>query len=135
MKHRVRVVAYVTRGDELLVLRYSGEGVPPTGPEVPGGGVGAGEDHVDALHREVEEETGLTGLQFVGKLGVSEFVANGWRHEQHFFRLEAPADTPDAWEHTGTGGADDEGYLFECWFMPTADAIVHESQSVFLSAL
>jgi 8-oxo-dGTP pyrophosphatase MutT (NUDIX family) len=135
VRHRVRVVAYVTRGGDLLVLRYSGEGVPPTGLEVPGGGVDAGEDLIDAVHREVEEETGLTGLQLVGKLGVSEFVANGCRHEQHFFRLEAPADTPDAWEHIGTGGAEDEGYLFECRFMPTADAIVHESQSVFLSAL
>lgn len=134
MRHRVRVVAYVTRGDELLVFEYADESAP-SGPQVPAGGVDPGESIVEALHREIEEETGLVGLHLVRELGVSDYIADGWHHEQHFFQLEAPPGVPDEWEHVGTGGGEDVGYVFVCRFVPTAEAVLHESQHVFLGSL
>lgn len=134
MRHRVRVVAYVTRGDELLVFEYADESAP-SGPQVPAGGVDRGESIIDALHREIEEETGLVGLRLVRELGVSDHIADGWHHEQHFFQLETPPAIPDAWEHVGTGGGEDDGFIFLCRFVPVAEATLHESQTAFLSAL
>ena len=134
MRHRVRVVAYVTRGDELLVFEYADEN-DPSGVQVPAGGVDEDERLDLAVLREVEEETGLTGARLVRELGVSDFVANGWHHEQHFFQLEAPPGLPDEWEHVGTGGGEDDGHVFLCRFVPREKAGLNESQYAFLNEL
>ena len=69
MRRQQQVAAYavVTRGEEVLLARWTG----PRGPEwtLPGGGLDFGEDPADAAVREVREETGysvrLDGLLFV----------------------------------------------------------------------
>jgi 8-oxo-dGTP pyrophosphatase MutT (NUDIX family) len=134
VKHRVRVVAYVTRGDELLVFEYADENDPP-GVQVPAGGVDSDERLDLAALREVEEETGITDARLVRKLGVSDFVAEGWQHEQHFFQLEAPLGLPDEWEHVGTGGGEDDGHVFRCRFVPRSKSGLDEAQYVFLNDL
>jgi 8-oxo-dGTP pyrophosphatase MutT (NUDIX family) len=131
VRHRVRVVAYVTRGNELLVFEYGDEDDPP-GVQVPAGGADGAERPELAVLREVEEETGITGARVVRKLGVRDFVADGWRHEQHFFHLEAPPGLPDEWEHPGTGGGEDDGHVFLCRFVHRGQAELNAAQYAFL---
>ena len=88
-----------------------------------------------AVLREVEEETGLTDARIVRKLGVFDFVANDWHHEQHFFQLEAPPGVPREWEHVGTGGGEDDGHVFLCRFVPKEEVALDADQYVFLDEL
>ncbi len=64
-----KVTAFVTRGDgperELLVFRH-----PRAGIQLPAGTVEAGEPIEAAVLREVEEETGLTGIVIIAALGT-----------------------------------------------------------------
>lgn len=100
MKRVQKVVAYVTRGDQLLVLRH--RDFPEIGIEVPAGTVEPGEDLAEAVLREVEEETGLTGVRMIGYLGTADFHAHMFdeMHERHFFHLESTDETvADEWLH------------------------------------
>lgn len=60
-RQRWAVKALVLRGEEVLLTRNSPHGPRPGLWTLPGGGVEHGESPVDALHRELAEETGLTG--------------------------------------------------------------------------
>ena len=55
--HRPGVYAVLAQGDELL-LTYQSKPFPDL--QLPGGGIDAGEQPLQALHREVLEETGYT---------------------------------------------------------------------------
>lgn len=68
-----------------------------------GGGVDAGESLVDAAHRELQEETGLTDLRLVGPVHRREFdfMNHGEPQHQveHFFaaRAEQTTLTREGW--------------------------------------
>ncbi len=68
-----KVTAFITRGagaaQELLVFRHRAAGV-----QLPAGTVEAGEDVEAALWREVREETRLSGLTLLAKLGKEAAV-------------------------------------------------------------
>ncbi len=106
---RVRkAVAYITRGDDLLVFRHRDFPLEEVGVQVPAGTVRAGESPEQAAVREVAEETGLTTLQFVRYLGGLDYDMRPDRrevHERHFFHFIASGDTADSWlwheEHDG----------------------------------
>lgn len=79
-----------------------------------GGNVDPGEGLIDALYREVMEESGLTNLSIVKKLGVQRYYkpfidANVERHD---YLLISNQILPDYWEHTGTGEGGDNGDVF-----------------------
>ena len=67
---KIGVGAVVFRGDDVLLIR---RGKPPFEGQwsIPGGGLEFGESIIDAVHREVREETGLT-ISIVGLLDVFE---------------------------------------------------------------
>jgi 8-oxo-dGTP pyrophosphatase MutT (NUDIX family) len=103
-----KVVAYVTRGDALLVFRHRDLPLVEVGLQVPAGTIEHGEPPQEAAAREVEEETGLTGLLLAAYLGAADYDVRPGRpevHERHFFHFIAPPETPDEWtwheEHDG----------------------------------
>ncbi len=60
-------MAFVTRGEELLVFRH--RDFPDAGLQVPAGTTEEGEDPQAAALREVRGERGLTDVRVVGFLG------------------------------------------------------------------
>ncbi len=108
---RRRVVGYVTRGRELLVLEYGGQ------TELPAGRIDAHENLEEGLVREVEEETGVTGIEIVRELaGPEEFTRlfGPGAHESHALHAVTETPTPDAWEYHVTGSGMDSGLVYPC---------------------
>lgn len=105
---RLSVYAFIVDAGRVLLTQVA-PGDPDAGSwTLPGGGVAWGEDPIDALHRELYEETGLTGA-VTGLLGINSIVFD--RHEEldlpplHAIRLVyhvAATGTPRVVEQGGT---------------------------------
>jgi 8-oxo-dGTP pyrophosphatase MutT (NUDIX family) len=122
-----KVYAYVTRVrdgvTELLVFEH--RGMPHVGLEIPGGTVEPGEDVADAALRELEEESGLTGLESLGLIDTYTWVNpnSGKLHERHVFHFLAPRDIPDAWSQRPRGENEEQkGYTFDFRWIAVAEA-------------
>ena len=116
---RKRVVGYVTRGRELLVFDHAGT------TQLPAGRIDAHESLEEGLVREVEEETGLAGVQVVGELAdAAEFARlyGPGAHESHALHAVTDAETPNAWGHHVTGTGMDAGIVYPCRWVPLDDA-------------
>ncbi|MFD4764877.1 NUDIX hydrolase [Streptomyces niveus] len=118
---RIRVAAYVIRHravPELLVFDHIG--MPKAGTQVPAGGVKSGEGLEEAVLREVAEETGLRAVTVLRQIAVEDkpHPDTGQPRRTSFFHLQAPAATPDAWEHHVHGDGADVGLTFACRFLP-----------------
>ena len=116
-----KALAYVTRGDDLLVFRHRDHPLHDVGVQVPAGTVRPGESPQQAVVREVVEETGLTSLQLVAALGAVDYDVRPGRpevHERHFFHFAAPPDSPHEW----LWHEDHDGLLpptaFLYWWLP-----------------
>ena len=117
---RRRVVGYVTRGRELLVFDHAGT------LQVPAGRVDHDETLEDGLLREVEEETGITGVEIVRELAdAAEFerLYGPGRHESYAFHLVANAETPDMWTHQVTGTGMDAVLAYLCRWVSLDDEL------------
>ncbi len=116
---RLRVLAYVTRGRELLVFDHLD--LPSAGTQVPAGRLDAGESLEAGLARELDEEVGIRA-RVVRELGhVTRRQGDGKVYESHYFQLESD-DPRDAWEHVVRGNGDDAGLVFQCRFVPLEPA-------------
>jgi 8-oxo-dGTP diphosphatase len=103
------IVAEVAGQKRLLVFKYVN--CPEAGTQVPGGSVEPGEPISVAVMREAQEETGLTQLHLIKKLGVvrRDMADFGLAEiqERHYFLLECtdyPGDTWVAYEETPSDG-------------------------------
>jgi 8-oxo-dGTP pyrophosphatase MutT (NUDIX family) len=115
-----KAVAYITREKEgrTQLLVFTHRDYPEAGVQVPAGTAEEGEEMEATLFREVEEETGLTGLHLVRELARRDYIHPDTHnvHERHFFQLTAPPETPDTWTWIETSGGevpDEEGYVFQ----------------------
>jgi 8-oxo-dGTP pyrophosphatase MutT (NUDIX family) len=118
---RYRVACYVTRstgaGTQLLVFEHvDDDPANPSGIQVPAGGKAAYEAIDEAAFREIEEETGLTGLSMVRQLGVVELGLRdaGGPSSTTYVELSAPVHDgdPTDWIHHVTGDGADDGMRF-----------------------
>jgi len=116
---RRRVVAYVTRGRQLLVFDHEGT------TQVPAGRVDAQESLAAGLTREVEEETGLAGVRIVRELAGPAEIARLYNltsgQENHAFHAVTDLETPAAWEHRVTGSGMDSAFVFRCRWVSLDD--------------
>jgi 8-oxo-dGTP diphosphatase len=123
---RKRVVAYVTRErdgrHELLVFDH--RDMPEVPTQVPAGRIDAHESLEEGVLREVEEETGLTGIRIAGELAdADEFerLFGPGAHRSWAFHAVADATGPDEWEHLVSGTGMDSGLVFLCRWAPLDD--------------
>ena len=116
-----KVVAYITRGDELLVFTH--RDFPEAGVQVPAGTVEAGETLDAAVLREVHEETGLlpTAVRKAAYLGRRLWQAGHYCHERHFYHLLLTAPAPDAWLHYELNAGTSEPIAFSFYWVQRND--------------
>ncbi|CAM3272889.1 NUDIX domain-containing protein [Occultella aeris] len=100
--------------EKVLVLEHT-ESYPTAGVQVPAGGVDPGEDPADTATRELFEETGLRVP------GPAQYLSSQRWHDEaapsrirHYYRLTAPLETPDRWEHVVSAGEEDSGCCSGC---------------------
>jgi 8-oxo-dGTP pyrophosphatase MutT (NUDIX family) len=87
------------------------------GYEVPKGKVEPGESMIDAVRREVFEETGLEALHDIEALEVLT-----WRGErQHIFIARHAAAPVEAFDHRVTGCDEDAGRRYRFRWIPLAE--------------
>lgn len=149
-----RVVCYVTRttelGADLLVFEHADDDPQePSGVQVPAGSMLPYESLEDAALREVQEETGLSGLTYVEQVGFVELglYDEGGPSMTNFVHLVDPAsgapgeptvyrDGRATWEHIVTGDGDDNGMTFVCWWEPLPVPIeLASGQAAFLDRI
>jgi 8-oxo-dGTP pyrophosphatase MutT (NUDIX family) len=115
---RERVVAYVTRqGPSGLDLLTIEQGDITGGVQVPAGRLDPGERPELGLAREVEEETGITGVSVVRRLAdADEFerLYGPGPHRSHAFHADVAAEGPKEWEHRVGGSGADAGFVYLC---------------------
>jgi 8-oxo-dGTP pyrophosphatase MutT (NUDIX family) len=114
---RRRVAVYVERESDLLVFEHRDH--PEAGRQIPAGGLEPGEPPEAGALREVFEETGLRLSAAPSLLGTHDHPDGlGRPSRTYFFKVYAPPDAPDAWEHRVTGEGDDNDLVFLCRFDP-----------------
>ncbi len=96
-----KALAYVTRGDELLVFLH--RDFPDAGLQVPSGTVEDGEDTERAALRELYEESGLDEVRIVRFLGRDTYYGmapiRGEVWDRYAYHMELTGDAPSRWLH------------------------------------
>lgn len=134
-----RVGAFILRKNaknsfELLLFKPANIAGAPV--RVPGGGIEPGESAEEALHREIDEESGLKNLKIIRKLGTLERC---WIDTQktvcrHYYLLETQSMTPDSWDYIVQGEGQDAGLCFSFfWHRPTPLFKLEGGASAFLN--
>ncbi|MDE2802533.1 MAG: NUDIX domain-containing protein [Chloroflexota bacterium] len=121
-----KVVAYVTRGDRLLVFRHVDV---DAGIQVPAGTLEPGESPSEGVLREAREETGIHSLQIVRFLGARDYDmsdhGNDEIHRRYHYHLKCVEDTPEVWRHfeSDPTGRSQERIEFELYWVQLPDEV------------
>ncbi|WP_040984310.1 NUDIX hydrolase [Oceanobacillus jeddahense] len=119
-----KVYGYITRLKDhkvqVLVFQHSN---PEAGIQVPKGTVEAEEDTVNALIREMKEETGLEGLHAETLIAEDLWEnADGVIHHRFFYQINI-AYSLDEWVHQPTGGGEETGLSFHYFWISSKNDI------------
>ena len=132
-----KAYGYVTRVHhgitQVLVFRHP---MVEGGIQVPKGTVRADETPLEAVKREIYEETGLVDFTVEDEIASDEWEYGYGDihelHERHFFLLTANS-APDEWDHTVTGEGGDEGMVFHYfWISSPSEVEIGFSQGDYL---
>lgn len=115
---KLKVLAYITRGQrpnlELLVFEH--RDYPEAGLQVPGGTVEEGERLIDAMYREIFEETGISSkeLSLAENIHMYNYypVQQETIHKRTFFHLNYLSDQVE-WDHLVFCEGEDNGLTFQ----------------------
>jgi len=122
-----KVIAYITRRKDaktqLLVFDHD-EKYCDAGTQVPAGTVDAGENHEEALKREIFEEAGISDLKILKKFDQYTFFRDAQQcfNRRHVYHLEATKELPDSWTHQVTGDGMDHDLNFHYYWINLDEA-------------
>ena len=124
------VFAYIfnSKKDKRRLLAYSHKNHPEKPLLVPGGSIKDGEKPIDALKREIKEESGLTDIYEIMKLGEADIISEiaDQKVHGHFYRCKTDHDLTE-WEHEVKGQDIDHGLIFKFhWLEPQKALLVHD---------
>ncbi|MCZ2260196.1 NUDIX hydrolase [Sporosarcina sp. G11-34] len=127
MEFKRKVLGYITKGEdpnwEILVFKQKEH--PEAGLQVPGGTIESEELIIDALYREIEEETGIPRDELIleGKVNKTSFYPKNKNtfYERTIFHLTYIGPNRSEWEHLVESDGEDDGMTFCHRFIP-----VHE---------
>lgn len=119
-----KVLAYITKGEgkhrKLLVYEQTDQ--PEVGLQVPGGTIERNELLLDALYREIEEESGIVRDELIleGKVKASKFFPEDKNvvYERTIFHFSYEGQRNTDWEYIVEGEGKDAGLLFSYHWMP-----------------
>jgi predicted acetyltransferase/ADP-ribose pyrophosphatase YjhB (NUDIX family) len=117
-----KAVAYITRRYDskiqLLVFDHD-DRFADAGTQVPSGTVEPGELPLDALFREIQEETGLIGLGKAEQIDQYQFFKEDEKKyfRRHIYHIQAKGSEPDRWTHVVQGLGTDMGMNFNYFWI------------------
>ncbi len=125
-----KVLAYVTHANRLLVFRQPD--FLDAGIQAPAGTIEADEPPLDAVRREVTEETGLTDFTVASKIGIYYYDMSAYRkeiQERHVYHIKLSAPAPREWRHYETDGGKSVGkpIAFDFFWMSLKNPIKLEA--------
>jgi 8-oxo-dGTP diphosphatase len=118
MELKRKVLAYITIGEdaEREILVFEQKDNPEAGLQVPGGTIEEDELLIDALYREIEEETGINReeLELKGKVNKTNYFPEHRNvvYERNIFHLVFIGEKHTGWEYRVNGGGKDDGMTF-----------------------
>lgn len=127
MKSKTKVLSYIlrTKNSSTEVLVFDHRDYPEAGTQVIGGTVDPGEDLVEALLREILEESGLvfSSSDIKTRLGETTYQRRdipeiNFRHYYLIYSI----DLPDTWAHTVHSNGADNGLVFDFFWLPIEKA-------------
>ncbi|WP_339253822.1 NUDIX domain-containing protein [Sporosarcina sp. FSL W8-0480] len=125
MEVKRKVLAYITKGEnnERKILVFDQKGNPEAGFQVPGGTIEENELLIDALYREIEEETGIRReqLELKGKVHKRNYFPEHRKdvvHERNIFHLSYIGEDKKEWDNLVRSDGLDNGMIFHCQWVP-----------------
>ncbi|WP_336822214.1 NUDIX hydrolase [Sporosarcina sp. USHLN248] len=119
MEIKRKVLAYITKGenDDRKILVFEQKDHPEAGLQVPGGTIEEDELLIDALYREIEEETGLhrEQLELKGKVNKRNYFPENREdviHERNIFHLSFTGEGIEEWDNEVHSTGKDDGLIF-----------------------
>ena len=119
-EQKVKVLAYLfqMRGGLPYLLVFEHEGID-AGIQIPAGTVEEGESNLEALHREVLEETGIHSQGYKFRyLGQPEYLPPDAQEPniRHAYSANV-SHLPERWTHRVTGDDGDQGLTFNFYWL------------------
>jgi GrpB-like predicted nucleotidyltransferase (UPF0157 family)/8-oxo-dGTP pyrophosphatase MutT (NUDIX family) len=122
--HESKVIAVIFRKDitGFSLLVYKAQTSPNMGYRFPGGGINPQENEIDALYREIEEETGLSKdkMTYFRKIGSLEYFKPGIGKmvKRHDFLLMINEQGPNEFSFSVTSNDKDNETIFDFEWIP-----------------
>ncbi|MBC7429794.1 MAG: NUDIX domain-containing protein [Bacteriovorax sp.] len=129
MKEKAKVIAYIFRmkNNQKEILVFAHKDFPEAGIQVIGGSVEKGEAFAFALVREILEESGLIVQESdFKKIGLTEYQRKDKLeiNHRHYFEMISK-DLPDSWTHIVVSDGEDNGLLFDFFWLSIHEAKEH----------
>lgn len=120
-----KVTAYITRfhnGTQQLLV-FKEEGYEYLGLQVPGGTVENNEDLLNAVIREVKEESGITNLTNIALLGDYTYSSEKLQSlvKRYYYQMEATS--PDQFTYIVQSNDEDNGWIYNYFWVDMNDKL------------
>lgn len=129
-----KAFGYITRehGEQIQVLVFE-QNTVGSGIQVPKGTIEEGETPLEAVKREMLEETGLTTL-VVQELIAQDYFnhPSGVLQKRYFYHLTISGETKDTWQHYPTGLNEADLLFSFYWISAEQDTLLAKGHGDYL---